>query len=423
MGIPVGEAAGNAAFGAIITPMPAAETLTKTPSPRSAPFKGRGAVGATLGRFETLSRAAFDDLQSFPPDADADAAPGAPETVIHWDLAKSVVTENKSPDIPHALSANPYRGCEHGCVYCFARPTHSYLGLSPGLDFETQIFAKRDAPRRLREYLRRRGHAPRPLALGIITDAYQPAEKKLKITRAMLEVLAEARHPVSLITKSALIERDLDIITDMAKDNLVETAVSITSLDADLTRKLEPRAASPARRLRVIRALAEAGAPVSVLMAPIIPAATDGEIESLLQAAAEAGATGAGYVVLRLPHELREVFADWLAAHMPLRAQKVMAQVRELHGGKDYNAKFFARHRGTGVLADLIAARFARAKKRFGLDHSRLGRLRCDLFRPPSPADPPHPTHPADPADPAQPAPMSAPDMRAAGRKTQPGLF
>ena len=410
--------------------MPAAETLTKNPSPRSAPFKGRGAVGATLGRFETLSRAAFDDLQSFPPDADA--APDAPETVIHWDLAKSVVTENKSPDIPHALSANPYRGCEHGCVYCFARPTHSYLGLSPGLDFETQIFAKRDAPRRLREYLRRRGHAPRPLALGIITDAYQPAEKKLKITRAMLEVLAEARHPVSLITKSALIERDLDIITDMAKDNLVETAVSITSLDADLTRKLEPRAANPARRLRVIRALAEAGAPVSVLMAPIIPAATDGEIESLLQAAAEAGATGAGYVVLRLPHELREVFADWLAAHMPLRAQKVMAQVRELHGGKDYNAKFFARHRGTGVLADLIAARFARAKKRFGLDHSRLGRLRCDLFRPPSPADPadpPHPTHlthpahSADPAAPAQPAPMSAPDVRAAGRKAQPGLF
>ena len=410
--------------------MPAAETLTKNPSPRSAPFKGRGAVGATLGRFETLSRAAFDDLQSFPPDADA--TPDAPETVIHWDLAKSVVTENKSPDIPHELSANPYRGCEHGCVYCFARPTHSYLGLSPGLDFETQIFAKRDAPRRLREYLRRRGHAPRPLALGIITDAYQPAEKKLKITRAMLEVLAEARHPVSLITKSALIERDLDIITDMAKDNLVETAVSITSLDADLTRKLEPRAASPARRLRVIRALAEVGAPVSVLMAPIIPAATDGEIESLLQAAAEAGATGAGYVVLRLPHELREVFADWLAAHMPLRAQKVMAQVRELHGGKDYNAKFFARHRGTGVLADLIAARFARAKKRFGLDHSRLGRLRCDLFRPPSPADPPDPTHPthlthpahsADPAAPAQPAPMSAPDVRAAGRKAQPGLF
>ena len=358
--------------------------------PPSAPLKGRGAVGATPGRFETLSRAGFDDISDFPSHpSDPDDIPAAPETVIHWDAAKSLITENKSPDIPHELSANPYRGCEHGCVYCFARPTHSYLGLSPGLDFETQIFAKRDAPRLLREHLRKRGYRPRPLALGIITDAYQPAERKLKITRAMLEILAEARHPVSLITKSALIERDLDIIADMAKDNLVAAAVSITSLDADLTRKLEPRAANPSRRLRVIHSLARAGAPVSVLMAPIIPAVTDGEIESLLKAAAEAGATGAGYVVLRLPHELREVFAEWLQAHMPLRAKKIMAQVRELHGGKDYNPKFFARHKGAGALADLIAARFARAKRRFGLEHSRVGQLRCDLFRPPpSPASP-----------------------------------
>ena len=389
--------------------MPSVETFAPTSAPPlPAPFKGRGAVGATPGRFETLSREAFDDLPDFPaePDSENFPAAAAPETVIRWDLAKSVVTENDSPDIPHRLSANPYRGCEHGCVYCFARPTHSYLGLSPGLDFETQIFAKRDAARRLREHLRRRGYRPRPLALGIITDAYQPAERKLKITREMLEVLAEARHPVSLITKSALIERDLDIIAEMAKDNLVETAVSITSLDADLTRKLEPRAASPARRLRVVRALAAAGAPVSALMAPIIPAATDGEIESLLQAAAEAGATGAGYVVLRLPHELREVFADWLAAHMPLRAKKVMAQVRALHGGRDYNPKFFARHKGVGVLADLIAMRFARAKKRFGLDHSGIGKLRCDLFRPPAP-----------------PAPLVSPSWPASSRGMQAGLF
>ena len=362
--------------------MPSVETYSPTTAPPLSPVKGRGAAGATLGRFETLSRAAFDDFPDFPPEVESESAP---ETVIHWDLAKSVVTENQSPDIPHELSANPYRGCEHGCVYCFARPTHSYLGMSPGLDFETQIFAKRDAPLRLREHLRRRGYRARPLALGIITDAYQPAERKLNITRAMLEVLAEARHPVSLITKSALIERDLDIIADLARDNLVSTAVSITSLDSDLTRKLEPRAANPNRRLRVIRALADIGAPVSVLMAPIIPAVTDNEIESLLQAAAESGASGAGYVVLRLPHELREVFADWLTAHMPLRAKKVMAQVRDLHGGKDYNPQFFARHKGSGALANLIAARFARAKKRFGLDNARIGRLRCDLFRPPSP--------------------------------------
>ena len=362
--------------------MPSVEPYSPTVAPPLSPVKGRGAVGATLGRFETLSRAAFDDFPDFPAEVESESAP---ETVIHWDLAKSVVTENQSPDIPHELSANPYRGCEHGCVYCFARPTHSYLGMSPGLDFETHIFAKRDAPLRLREHLRRRNYQARPLALGIITDAYQPAERKLKITRAMLEVLAEARHPVSLITKSALIERDLDIIADLARDNLVSTAVSITSLDADLTRKLEPRAANPNRRLRVIRALADIGAPVSVLMAPIIPAVTDGEIESLLQAAAESGASGAGYVVLRLPHELREVFADWLSAHMPLRAKKVMAQVRDLHGGKDYNPQFFARHKGSGALANLIAARFARAKKRFGLDNARIGRLRCDLFRPPPP--------------------------------------
>ena len=360
-------------------------------APPLAPFKGRGSVSAPLGRFETLAKADFEDL-SFPTDcgdgSDSDG-PRPPETVIRWDLAKSVVTKNDSPDIPHELSANPYRGCEHGCVYCFARPSHAYLGLSPGLDFETQIFAKRDAPELLRKHLAKRGHIPRPLALGINTDAYQPAERKLNITREMLRVLAECRHPVSLITKSALIERDLDILAPMARDNLVSAAVSVTSLDADLTRKLEPRAANPARRLRTIRALADAGIPVSVLMAPIIPAVTDGEIESLLEKAANAGATGAGYVVLRLPHELREVFADWLAAHLPLRADKVMAQVRDLHGGRDYNPTFFHRHRGTGILADLIAARFARAKRRFGLDHPRVGQLRCDLFRPPVLSAPP----------------------------------
>ena len=231
-----------------------------------------------------------------------------PITEIRHDAAKSVLTTNESPDIPHGLSLNPYRGCEHGCVYCFARPSHAYLGLSPGIDFETKIYAKTDAVEILRAELRKPGHRVRPIALGINTDSYQPVERKLKITRAILELLAECRHPVSLITKSALIERDLDILSEMAKSNLVEAAISITSLDNDLTRKLEPRAAAPARRLRTIENLARAGVPVGVMMAPIIPAVTDREIESLLTAAKAAGAGGAGYVVLRLPHELREVF-------------------------------------------------------------------------------------------------------------------
>ena len=343
-------------------------------------FKGRGAVNAPVGRFEKTAAEVFDDGWDSANEAFGDAPP---ETVIRFDRAKSVISRTDSPDIPHKLSVNPYRGCEHGCVYCFARPSHAYLGLSAGLDFETQIFAKHDAPDILRRELSRRGYKPQTIALGINTDSYQPAERKLNITRRVLEVLAECRHPVSLITKSAMIERDLDILSEMARDNLVETAVSVTSLDANLTRKLEPRAANPARRLKTIRALADAGVPVTVMMAPIIPAVTDGEIESLLAAAADSGASGAGYVVLRLPHELKEVFAGWLDEHLPQRAQKVMAQVRAMHGGKDYNAKFFARHRGEGAFAELVAARFARAKKHYGLSRALKNPLRCDLFAPP----------------------------------------
>lgn len=342
-------------------------------------FKGRGAVNSPAGRFDKTRRAEFDDGW-----AGDDEPESAPETVVQWDLAKSVITKNDSPDIPHAMSANPYRGCEHGCIYCFARPSHAYLGLSPGLDFETRIFAKQNAPEVLEKELSRPGYRPQPLSLGINTDAYQPQERKLRITRRMLEVLAECRHPVSLITKSALIERDLDILADMASQNLVEAAVSLTSMDADLTRKLEPRAANPLRRLKIIKTLSDAGIPVTALMAPIIPALTDSEIEKLLEKAAQAGARGAGYVVLRLPHELKEVFAEWLAEHFPLRAEKVMSQVRDLHGGKDYNPEFFARHRGRGVLANLIAGRFEAARRRFGLDRPRMLSLRCDLFRPPT---------------------------------------
>ncbi|MGI9298668.1 MAG: PA0069 family radical SAM protein [Gammaproteobacteria bacterium] len=344
----------------------------------AAAIKGRGATGAPAGRFDETTREAFDD--GWPRD---DSIPPPPDTIVRWDLAKTILSENDSPDIPHQLSANPYRGCEHGCVYCFARPSHAFLGLSPGLDFETKIFAKQDAAELLRRELSRPRYRPRPLSLGINTDAYQPLERKLKITRRMLEVLAECRHPVSLVTKSALIERDLDILAPMAKDGLAEAAVSLTSLNPELTRKLEPRAAAPMRRLKTIRNLAAAGVPTSVLLAPIIPAVNDGEIESLLAAAAEAGAAAAGYVVLRLPHELKEVFREWLETHMPQRAQKVMSQVRDLHGGRDYNPEFFARHRGRGVLADLIARRFAAARRRHELDAPRQIPLRSDLFRPP----------------------------------------
>lgn len=343
--------------------------------------KGRGATGQPHGRFEVLHRARTEDGWDSPPPPDG-AAP--PPTTVHWEESRSILSENHSPDIPHTLSANPYRGCEHGCVYCFARPMHAYLGLSPGLDFETKLFAKRNAAALLRQELAHPSYRPQPLSLGIVTDAYQPIERKLRITREMLEVLAECRHPVSLITKSALIERDTDLLAQMAQQGLAEVAVSITSLDNDLTRRLEARAAAPQRRLKIIENLAAAGIPVTVLMAPVIPALNDGEIESVLTAAARAGAVGAGYVVLRLPHELKEVFRQWLHTHMPLRAEKVMAQVMALHGGKDYDAQFFTRHRGRGVFATLIAQRFARARKQCGLESRRSQSLRCDLFRPPS---------------------------------------
>ena len=341
-------------------------------------IKGRGATSAPQGRFDTTQVEPFDDGW----ETIADDIPAA-NTEVRADTAKSILSETDSPDIPHQLSANPYRGCEHGCVYCFARPSHAFLGLSPGLDFETKIFAKHDAPALLRRELSHPKYAPRPLSLGINTDAYQPTERHLGITRQMLEILHECRHPVSLITKSALIERDLDLLAAMARQSLAEATVSITSLDADLTRKLEPRAATPARRLKIINNLSAAGIPTTVLMAPIIPSLTDGEIESLLAAAAKAGAENAGYVVLRLPHELKIVFRQWLEAHMPQRAQKIMSQVRDLHGGQDYCPEFFTRHSGRGALSELIARRFTVARRRYGLDSPRRSLLRCDLFRPP----------------------------------------
>ena len=352
--------------------------MTEPSNNPSRAIKGRGAVDSPPGRFETRQVDAVDDgwVQCDEPESN-------PQTRVRFESAKSILSENDSPDIPTQLSINPYRGCEHGCIYCFARPSHSYLGLSPGLDFETKLSAKQNAAELLRRALLRRNYRAQTITLGINTDAYQPIERRFKITRQLVELLCDCRHPLSLITKSALIERDIDLLSEMASMQLVEAAISITSLDATLTRKLEPRAAAPARRLKTVERLATAGIPVTVLMAPIIPALTDNEIESLLQSAKDAGAKNAGYIVLRLPHELKQVFRAWLAEHYPLRAKKIMTQVRALHGGADYNPEFFTRLTGRGEFANLIQTRFQLARKRCGLNQPRREKLRCDLFRPP----------------------------------------
>ena len=352
--------------------------LYNSPMKVTATHKGRGAVSKPVGRFEKTTSDPFDDGW----DTLAHDLPPPPKTEIHWDAARSVISTNDSPDIPHGASVNPYRGCEHGCIYCFARPSHAYLGLSPGLDFETKIFAKKNAAAILKKELAHPRYKPQTIALGINTDSYQPSERRLKVTREMLEVLCQCNHPVSLVTKSALIERDLDLLTPMAENDLVKAAVSITSLDNELTRKMEPRAAAPYRRLKVIENLARAGIPTAVLIAPIIPAITDLEIEDILKQARDAGAKHAGYVVLRLPHELKEVFTDWLHEQMPLRAKKTLSLLRQLHGGKLYDSSFHTRQRGQGIYAEMIASRFHVACKRLGLDKSRHP-LRTDLFRPP----------------------------------------
>ncbi|HWR87354.1 MAG TPA: PA0069 family radical SAM protein, partial [Acidiferrobacterales bacterium] len=261
---------------------------------------------------------------------------------------------------------NPYRGCEHGCVYCFARPSHAWLGLSPGLDFESRLFYKPDAPELLRNELAARSYRPAPIAVGINTDAYQPGERKFKITRRILELLVECRHPFSIVTKSALIERDLDLLKEAAAHHLVSVAFSITTLDRALARRMEPRAAAPQRRLAAINTLSSAGIPVSVLVAPVIPVLTDGEMEKILEAAHAAGARTAGYVLLRLPHELKELFEAWLAAHEPSKAVHVMNRIRDTRGGKTYDSRFGVRMRGTGDYAGLLAKRFAMAERRLG---------------------------------------------------------
>ncbi|MGH8161711.1 MAG: PA0069 family radical SAM protein [Gammaproteobacteria bacterium] len=340
------------------------------------PAKGRGAAASPEGRFESLRHQREDDGW-FPPEEE-----GRPRTTLGVDRARRVLTDNRSPDVGFSRSLNPYRGCEHGCAYCYARPTHSYLGLSPGLDFEMKLFYKPDAPEQLARELAAPNYRPTPVALGINTDAYQPIERKTQLTRRLLEVFAAHKHPVGIITKSALIERDLDILAPMAADGLVAASFSVTTLDRDLARKLEPRATAPSRRIEAIGRLAAAGVPVGVMVAPVIPALNDADMERILEAAAAAGARYAGYVVLRLPHELAEMFPAWLEAHYPERKAKVLAILTELHGGKLYDSRFGTRMKGQGPWAALIARRFAVAVKRCGLERHGT-RLRTDLFRVP----------------------------------------
>lgn len=344
-------------------------------------LKGRGAATAMPHRFEQREREQYDDGWGF---LDQDAAEErlAPQTQVIEELAKSIVTRNQSPDISFDYSINPYRGCEHGCVYCFARPTHSYLNLSPGLDFETRIVAKVNAAERLRETLAGARYEPRSLVLGTATDAYQPVERKLGITRRVVEVLAECHHPFSVVTKSSGIERELDLIAPMAAQGLVSVYLSVTTLDNDLARILEPRAAAPARRLRTIKTLAEAGVPVGVSVSPIIPFINEPELERILEAAAQAGASSAFSIPVRLPWEVNPLFQDWLARHFPDRAERVMARIRDMRGGKDNDARFGTRFTGEGVWAQLLQARFQRAVTKLGLRNKRRP-VQLALFTPP----------------------------------------
>jgi len=336
----------------------------------------RGSASRPDARFQELQREWVDDGWD-----SLEGLPQVVQTTVEVDSARSIISYNDSPDVGFDRSINPYRGCEHGCVYCFARPTHAWLGLSPGLDFESRLFYKPEAAKLLRKELGKRNYRCAPMAVGINTDAYQPVEKKLCITRQCLEVLSEANHPLAIVTKSALIERDLDILAPMAARNLVHVAVSLTTLDRDLSRRMEPRAAAPQRRLETIRRLSEAGIPVMAFVAPLVPVLTDHELESLLAAAHEAGANAAAYVLLRLPHELKELFGQWLEQHAPLKAEHVLQRIYDSRGGKAYEATYGQRMVGTGPFADLIRQRFRLAVKRIG--YGEAPPLDCSQFVPP----------------------------------------
>ncbi len=366
------------------------------PPPSGPPLSGppsgprRGALSNRDGRFETLRHEPEDDgwgTLALRPNQDGAASddwgpPPDPDTTVAVDASRSILTRNDSPDLPFDRSVNLYRGCEHGCIYCYARPTHAYLGLSPGRDFETRLFAKPDAAAQLAAALRRPGYRPAPLAIGTNTDPYQPVERQRGLMRAVLEVLSDFNHPVIVTTKSALVERDADILADMAGRRLAAVALSITTLDRDLARRLEPRASPPAARLRALRSLANAGVPVSVMAAPVIPALTDTEIERILEAAAEAGATQADYILVRLPGEVADLFRAWLEHHVPDRAGRVMSRIAGLRGGGASSSRFHERMRGQGPEAELLSRRFAVAARRLGLER-RGHDLDVTRFAPP----------------------------------------
>ncbi|ATG35405.1 PA0069 family radical SAM protein [Phaeobacter piscinae] len=349
--------------------------------------KARASLSNAAGRFD-MTRDAIDDgwgdLRDSVPDQEDMGLPRI-ETDIRHEVARSLISYNKSPDLPFDRSINTYRGCEHGCIYCFARPSHAYLGLSPGLDFETRLIARPNAAEVLRRELSQPRYRVAPIAIGTNTDPYQPCERDLGLTRACLEVLEAFSHPVAIVTKGTLIERDLDILSAMATRGLVRVGISVTTLDADLSRRMEPRAPSPARRLATIRRLSQAGVPVRIMTSPIVPGLTDHELEALLAAGAEAGADAASWIMLRLPREVSELWQEWLAEHVPLRAEKVMARLREMHGGRDYDPRWGHRMRGEGPYAEVIANRFKTACKRLEL-LQKSPDLRCDLFAKPAQA-------------------------------------
>jgi len=356
-------------------------------APGDAPERGRGATYNPLNRYRREGREAYDDGWAAPAADAADDEPAPLKTTVTIEPARTIIARNASPDIPFTQSINPYQGCEHGCIYCYARPTHAFHDLSPGLDFETRLFAKPNAPALLRAELAKIGYRCDPIALGTNTDPYQPIEREWKVTRGILEVLAEFEHPFTIVTKSSLVERDLDLIAPMAAKNMARVYISITTLDRELARSLEPRAATPPRRLQAIRALTGAGVPVGVLAAPVIPQLNDRDLEAILEAAAAHGARYAGWIMLRLPLEVAPLFRDWLDAHYPLRADHVMSVLRQLRGGRDYDARFGERMRGTGPFAELIEKRFALACKRLGLNRDRTP-LDISRFRPPVPEGP-----------------------------------
>lgn len=340
-------------------------------------LRGRGARSNASGRYEAQVRETFDDGWT------ADDEGAAPlKTTVSPEKAKVIITHNDSPDVGFSASINPYRGCEHGCTYCYARPAHAYMGLSPGLDFESKLFFKPEAARLLEAELAKPRYKPELIHIGGNTDPYQPQERTLRVTRGVIEVLLRHRHAFSVITKSALIVRDLDLLAEAASMNLVRVAISITSLDRKLSRSMEPRAATPEKRIETVKRLTEAGVPVTVMFAPCIPGLNDHEMEAVLERAAEAGATGAGYVALRLPMEIKDLFREWLETDHPDRARKVMSLVRQMRGGKDYDAQWGSRMKGEGPIGELMSARFKAAQKRYGLNQ-RWGSLDLTQFRVP----------------------------------------